>query len=225
MPLVHSSVAIRPLRRVTAVHRFTWARSGDRERCGLPVLPERRGRIILLNGVSSSGRSSIGRALLPLLPDPWFLVPVDAIGAMRSTVHTRVLDDAEIGEMLRRTRLGYHRAVAALAGAGNDVIMDYPLSEQWRVDDLLDTLTGYDVTLVEVRCAQEELDRRERSRGDRPTGLARSQTAVYTHGESDIVVDTTNTGAHDCATAIADELSEVSPPKAFERLRHRRNTR
>ena len=33
---------------------------------------------------------------------------------MRSTVHSRVLDDAEIGAMLRRTRLGYHRAVAAL---------------------------------------------------------------------------------------------------------------
>jgi chloramphenicol 3-O phosphotransferase len=45
-----------------------------------------RGRIILLNGSSSSGKSSIGRALLPLLADPWFLVPVDAIGAMRSTV-------------------------------------------------------------------------------------------------------------------------------------------
>ncbi len=110
------------------------------------------GRIILLNGASSAGKSSIGRALLPLLSDPWFLVPGDAIGAMRSTVHTRILDDAEIGEMLRRTRLGYHRAVAALASAGNDVIMDYPLSEQWRLDDLLETLEGYDVTLVEVRC-------------------------------------------------------------------------
>ena len=151
--------------------------------------------------------------MLPLLPDPWFLVPVNAIGAMRSTVHTRVLDDAEVSEMLRRTRLGYHRAVPALAAAGNDVIMDYPLSEQWRVDDLLDTLTGYDVTLVEVRCAQEELDRRERLRGDRPVGLARSQTLVYAHGESDILVDTTNTDATECATAIVIALREVSSPK------------
>jgi chloramphenicol 3-O-phosphotransferase len=73
------------------------------------VSPESRGRIILLNGASSSGKSSIGRALLPLLPDPWFLVPVDAISGMRSTVHTRELDDGEVGEMLRRTRAGYHR--------------------------------------------------------------------------------------------------------------------
>lgn len=182
-------------------------------------MPRRRGRIILLNGVSSSGKSSIGRALLPLLPDPWFLVPVDAIGAMRSTVHTRVLDEAEIDEMLTRTRLGYHRAVAALASAGNDVIMDYPLSEAWRLTDLLQTLAGYDVTLVDVRCSQEELDRRESGREDRPVGLARSQTMVYAHGEFDIAVDTTSTGPHECATTIVNGLEAVALPKAFDRLR------
>ncbi|GAA0711215.1 AAA family ATPase [Dactylosporangium roseum] len=184
---------------------------------------ERRGRVILLNGASSSGKSSIGRALLPLLPDPWFLVPVDAIGAMRSTVHTRVLDDRDISEILRRTRLGYHRAVAALASAGNDVIMDYPLSEQWRVEDLLETLQGYDVTLVEVRCSQDELDRRERVRGDRPVGLARSQTMVYAHGEFDIAVDTTTAGPNECAATIVNALGTVPLPKAFDRLRHRRH--
>ncbi|GIF01349.1 hypothetical protein Ari01nite_88130 [Paractinoplanes rishiriensis] len=184
-------------------------------------MPARTGRILLLNGASSSGKSSIGRALLPLLPDPWFLVPVDAIGAMRSTVHTRMLDDAEITEMLRRTRLGYHRAVAALASADNDVIMDYPLSEPWRVTDLLETLDGYDVTLAEVRCAPEELARREIARGDRPAGLARSQTAVYEVGEADIVVDTTSTSADDCAKAIAHALDTLSYPKAFDRLRSR----
>jgi len=187
-------------------------------------MPERKGRILLLNGASSSGKTSIGRALLPLLPDPWFLVPVDEIGAMRSTVHTRVLDDAEIIAMLRRTRLGYHRAVAGLASAGNDVIMDYPLSEPWRLADLLETLDGYDVTLVEVRCAPEELDRRERVRGDRPVGLARSQTSVFGHGESDIVVDTTSADAHECAATIAYRIDCLSSPKAFDRLRDRRDT-
>ncbi|WP_433359496.1 chloramphenicol phosphotransferase CPT family protein [Actinoplanes sp. CA-142083] len=183
---------------------------------------ERRGRVILLNGASSSGKSSIGRALLPLLPDPWFFVPADAIGAMRSTVHTRVLDGTEIDEMLHRTRLGYHRAVAALASAGNDVVMDYPLSEQWRLDDLLETLRGYDVTLVEVRCSPDELDRRERARGDRPAGLAGSQALVYAHGDHDIAVDTTSSDPHECAVTIADALGDLPEPKAFDRLRRRR---
>lgn len=186
---------------------------------GCPVTTERPGRIILLNGASSAGKSSIGRALLPLLPDPWFFVPVDSLNAMRSTVHTRRLDDAQIDEMLRRTRLGYHRAVAGLASAGNDVIMDYPLSERWRLDDLVETLAGYDVTLVEVRCSPGELERRERDRGDRPAGLSRSQTLVYAHGEFDIVVDTTETGPGECAATIAHALDAVPSPKAFARLR------
>lgn len=181
----------------------------------------REGRIILLNGASSAGKSSIGRELLPLLEDPWFLVPVDEISGMRSTVHTRELDEAEIGEMLRRTRLGYHRAVAALASVGNDVIMDYPLSETWRLDDLLEVLDGYDVTLVEVWCAPEELERREAARGDRPIGLARSQTLVNSHGAYDIRVDTTAATPASCAKEIADAMPAVETPKAFDLLRNR----
>ena len=88
------------------------------------VEEERRGRVILLNGASSSGKSSIGRVLQRVLADPWFLFPVDSLGAMRSTEHTNVLDEGEVEVMLRRTRMGYHRAVAAVASVGNDVIMD-----------------------------------------------------------------------------------------------------
>jgi chloramphenicol 3-O phosphotransferase len=180
-----------------------------------------RGRIILLNGASSSGKSSVGRALLPLLADPWFLFPVDDLGAMRSVVHTRVLDDVEIERMLVRTRRGYHRAVAGLASAGNDVIMDYPLSEVWRLADLLEVLAGFDVTLVEVRCSVAELSRRERARGDRPVGLAVSQTLVYGHGDRDVVVDTTASSPQECAREIVAALGAVVVPKAFERLRQR----
>ncbi|MDH2413261.1 AAA family ATPase [Nocardioides sp. CER19] len=180
---------------------------------------ERLGRIILLNGASSSGKSSIAHALLGLLAAPWFFFPVDALGAMRSTQHTRPLDDAEVEAMLRRTRRGYHRAVAALASAGNDVIMDYPLSEPWRLADLLEVLETYDVTLVDVLCSPDELDRREAARRDRPIGLARSQSRVFEHDDRDIAVDTTATAPDACARAIVAELPRITHPKAFERLR------
>ncbi|ANZ40248.1 chemotaxis protein [Lentzea guizhouensis] len=188
---------------------------------------EVRGRVVLLNGPSSSGKSSIAQAMLPLLADPWFHVPVDAVSGMRSTVHRRSLSAAETAEMLRRTRLGYHRVVAALAGAGNDVVVDYPLSEPWRLADLLDVLVGFDVTLVDVRCSVEELVRRERARGDRPEGLAVAQTGVYAHGDNDLVVDTTHRSAAECAREVVDRLAAVHHPKAFDRLRsarpHRRH--
>lgn len=186
------------------------------------VKAERRGRIVLLNGASSSGKSSIGRALQRVLADPWFFFPVDALGAMRSTEHTRVLEAGEIEAMLRRTRMGYHRAVAGVASVGNDVIMDYPLSEPWRLADLLDVLEGYDVTLVDVHCDPDELDRREHARGDRPVGLARSQR-VFRHEDRDITVDTTHTSPEACANAIADGLAALGADKAFDRLRRLRS--
>lgn len=99
--------------------------------------------------------------------------------------------------------------------------MDYPLSEPWRLADLLDVLEPYDVTLVDVRCAAEELDRRERARSDRPAGLARSQAQVFDHDDRDITVDTTGTSPTDCARAIVAEMGSLSSPKAFERLRAR----
>ena len=46
-------------------------------------------------------------------------------------------------------------------------------------------------------------------------------TSVYEFGEFDIVVDTTNNSADECATTIARALDMAPFPKAFDRLRHR----
>ena len=104
-----------------------------------------------------------------------------------------------------------------MASAGNDVIMDYPLSEPWRLDDLVETLRPYDVTLIDVRCDPEELDRRERTRGDRPVGLARSQTQVYAHGDPDLVIDSTSASPAECAARIVAFMATAPDPKAFRR--------
>jgi chloramphenicol 3-O-phosphotransferase len=93
----------------------------------------RRGQIIFLNGASSSGKSSIARQLLLMLDPPHFHMSVDAINSMRVKQKTRELDDAALAAVLTRTRAGFHRAVAGLAEAGNDVVMDHVLSEPWRL--------------------------------------------------------------------------------------------
>ncbi|CAB4953375.1 unannotated protein [freshwater metagenome] len=178
----------------------------------------RPGRVVLLNGPSSSGKSSIAEAMLDLLPGPWFHVPVDAVNAMRSTPRQAPLDDEALAEVLERTRRGYHRVLAALAEAGNDVIADYPLSEPWRLDDLLVVLDGIDVTLVDVVCSNEELERRERARADRPRGLASSQR-VYEHGDRDVTVDSSAALPAECAWRVVDSMGTVARPKAFDRLR------
>jgi len=49
-----------------------------------PTIDVSPGQIVLLNGVSSSGKSSIARQLLVDLESPFFHIGVDMIGAMRS---------------------------------------------------------------------------------------------------------------------------------------------
>jgi chloramphenicol 3-O phosphotransferase len=177
-------------------------------------------RIILLNGVSSAGKTSIARELVDLLDPPHFLMAVDAFGRMRSAAATDRLRPEEVGEVLRKTRAGFHRAVAGMAAAGDDVVVDYVLSEAWRLQDLLDLWREFDVVLVGVHCALVEIERRERARGDRQPGQGASQLAlVHAHGLYDIEVDTTTTSARDCALQIRQFLDRPRTTSAFTQLR------
>jgi chloramphenicol 3-O phosphotransferase len=98
------------------------------------------GQIIFLNGTSSSGKSSIAEQLLLVLDRPYFHMSVDAINSMRARERTLELGPAELGAVLARTRAGFHRAVAGMAQAGNDIVAGHVLSEQWRLLDCLAVL-------------------------------------------------------------------------------------
>ncbi|MFI7387876.1 chloramphenicol phosphotransferase CPT family protein [Streptomyces sp. NPDC049813] len=178
------------------------------------------GRIIFLNGTSSSGKSSIARELLDLLDDGvFFHLAVDGFNAMRTK---RELGPAELDAALRRTREGFHRAVAAMAQVGNDVVVDHVLSEPWRLRDCLDVLPAESVLFVGVRCPLDELTRREAARGDRPAGLAALQyDQVHRHGVYDLECDTGAMSPRACAERIRDVLADRPYPTAFTRLRDR----
>lgn len=178
--------------------------------------------IVFLNGTSSSGKSSIAVELLKVLDTPYFHLAVDAFGAMRAVERTLELDGPAQQELLRRTRAGFHRAVAGMAQAGNDVVVDYLLSEPWRLQDCLDVLNGLDVVLVGVHCPPDELERRERARGDRVPGTAAKQLqSVHQHGLYDFEVDTGVSTPQECARAIKEFVSREPTTRAFDEMRGR----
>ncbi len=91
---------------------------------------EARGRIVFLNGTSSAGKSSIAGELVRLLDAPWFVMSADAFHAMRSAPE---MGPDRLEGVLRRTWKGFHRAVAGMAAAGNDLVVDHVVSEPWRL--------------------------------------------------------------------------------------------
>lgn len=175
------------------------------------------GRIVLLNGASSSGKSTIAREFLALMPTPWFHMAVDDFHAMRAY---RRYAEGEMAPVVRRTRAGFHRAVAAMASVGNDVIADHVLSEPWRLEDCLDVFGDLPVVFVGVRCGNTELGRREQARRDRDPGTAAAQDAiVHAHGIYDLEVCTDRASPGECADAIKAFVESGLPPTAFDRLR------
>lgn len=155
-----------------------------------------------------------------LLDPPHFHMSVDAFNSMRAKQKTLELDPAGLAAALARTRAGFHRAVAGMAQAGNDVIADHVLSERWRLLDCLAVLAGYRVVFVGVRCAPDELQRREQTRGDREPGQALAQQRrVHSHGLYDVECDTTMASPYECAVQIKEFLGSGQKPAAFTRLR------
>jgi chloramphenicol 3-O phosphotransferase len=166
---------------------------------------------VFLNGASSSGKSSIARQLLLVLGRPYFHFSVDAFHAMRAAEPTEPIDE--------RTVLGFHRAVAGMAAAGNDIVVDHALDHPRWFTDCVDTWREHDVVFVGVHCSLPELNRRERLRDDRETGLAARQfRSVHSHGGYDLECDTEVNHPRDCAMQIKDFLAEGDRRRVFAEL-------
>jgi chloramphenicol 3-O phosphotransferase len=87
---------------------------------------------------------------------------------------------------------GYFGCIAALAHAGNNLIVDHVMETPNQLHRLVDLLAPFDVFYVGVHCPLPELERRERQRGDRRPGDARRDyETVHSFGLYDVEVDAT----------------------------------
>jgi chloramphenicol 3-O phosphotransferase len=170
------------------------------------------GRVIFLNGTSSSGKTTLGRALQAKLPGTWLLVGIDTFLQMlpaslhESDAGIRFREDGSItrGEEFLALYSSFRRAVRLLIDAGLDVIVDEVLlggaadQAMWS-----SSLSGLDVRWIAVRCETGEVVRREAMRGDRLRNLALWQLPrVHAGVRYDFAVDTTARSPDAAAEAI-----------------------
>lgn len=178
--------------------------------------------IILLNGISSAGKTSISTVLQQTMDMPYLQASIDAFEEMLPDRYQEggvFAWETVFSQMLR----GFHRSIAALAGVGNRLIVDHVMvyREGWAstLADCLDVLAPFPVYFVGVHCSLEEAKRREQARGDRVSGTAERQfPRVHRHQLYDVEVDTTHASPETCAKQIQTFVA-AHAPTAFPRLR------
>jgi len=141
-----------------------------------------RGKVILLNGASSSGKSTIAKALQAAIDQPFWCMSIDHFNAAKMLPQERIASGEYPWKDLRQKFFdGFHRCLPALATAGNNLIVEPIIETPKWMSDLLELLAGLDVFFVGVHCPLEVLEERERARGDRRLGEARTDFET-THG-------------------------------------------
>ncbi|ETI70117.1 chloramphenicol phosphotransferase CPT family protein [Neobacillus vireti] len=172
-----------------------------------------KGMIIVLNGVSSSGKSTLAKEITKLLPD-FFTFSIDDYDLVIEKMEDR--DNQRLIPI--ETEYFYYRNVAMFSDRGINVILDQILHDPITLQNFYETLNSYPILLVGVHCPVEELERREQSRGDRQIGQAISQLSfVHQQEIYDVEFNTATQSITECAREIVDRLESDTPLLGFKK--------
>ncbi len=183
------------------------------------------GTIIIINGASSSGKTSIIRALQDLLPDPYLEAGIDKFIFMmpKRYLDRPLWDDVlgladHAGQAGRKLVMGMHRAVAALSQSGCNVLVDHVLVEGSWVRDCANLFCDLPAYLVGIQCPLEILEQREAGRKNRTLGQARLQyPVIHAYSVYDLEVNTALYSPQACSQQILEMVS-YQQPFALRRL-------
>lgn len=190
------------------------------------------GRVIVIQGPSSAGKSTLAIALQKGLDEHWWALEADDITRMQATSErtgwwTPTTDEKSHPSWAPESRLtqwlaGYFGCIAILAKTGSNVIaVGGWLETQW-LHDLADALQGIEAFCVGVTSPIEELERRESARGDRSIGYARSHyKKTFQHAPFDALVDTSTMTTDACIATVREMLENSPEPLFFARVRAR----
>ena len=179
-----------------------------------------KGKIIFLNGVSSSGKTTLAKTLQDKLSEPFYVLSNDMFtdDAVVPDKFTYIDMDATYQRALK----GLYYAVKGFSDAGINTIADDVLLRENGYDRLkqcVDLLHDYPILFVHVTCPIDELRRREENRGDRGIGQSESQLADLTPQDTyDITVDTHINTKEECADKIIELLDYPEKFTAFDIL-------
>lgn len=194
--------------------------------------------VIILNGPSASGKSSIQKEFQKMMmPNLWIKHGIDSLfdGPMPDITPENMAfwqtpnpirwiettkDDTDnpiitllVGDQGERVALGMNSAIVAYAQNGNNLIIDYIAYKKSWIDDLQSKLKHAKIKTywVKVTLPLEILEQRETARATSPKGHGRSHYNTVHHDISyDLELDTSKLTSKDCAQKIYDLINKKS---------------
>ncbi len=169
-------------------------------------------QIIYLNGPSSSGKTTLAKALQHAFEEPFLHVGIDKIiGWMPEKVNDWTGGEAPIGYSWKKSedafgnpiqelqagpyaqKIGktFQEVVLALAKMGHHIVIDDVSFGKQQLDEWKKALKGFQVLWVGVNAPLPVLEQREKERGNRILGSARGQFhKVHVDASYDLEIDT-----------------------------------
>jgi chloramphenicol 3-O phosphotransferase len=198
------------------------------------VVPSRDDNIevIVLNGPSSAGKTTIASALQEVLEVSWLVFGIDTLIGALGLPLLEMHDDAIIGARprqhvvreggikfdvdgeitvgaeFRRLEAAWLEGLSRMAESGARLILDEVFLDGVHSQDRFRrAFDGRSIMWVGVTCDVDVATQRERDRGDRVVGASEKQSRHVHEGvHYDLVVDTTSRTPDDVAQQIAEHL-------------------
>jgi len=199
------------------------------------------GKVILLNGCSSAGKTTLALELQAISSEPLQHIALDqfrdglppALRGLNSPKDApgfrglNVVPEKKNGKLVTSIKFGDYgeevlkvmrRSVSQLASAGCSVVVDDILFEKKYLLDYANVLEPSTSWLVAVRCDLDIVRTREAKRAGRFPGTADSHyDSIHNHGVAhDIEVNTSRESAADLAKQIVEGMK--TSPRAFSSL-------
>jgi chloramphenicol 3-O phosphotransferase len=172
--------------------------------------------VIVLNGASSAGKTSIARAIQCLADTPVLHASLDTFTDMFHW--PAIADGEEKWECHRAGVANFHAALPILASSRFPLVVDHVFEHPAWFDACCAALKGKKTYFVGVRCPISVLEAREKVRGDRRVGMARSQVDRVHEGKPYAMeVDTSIHSPEGCATEILKFVESAENPHRPQR--------
>ncbi len=200
------------------------------------------GKIIILNGGSSAGKTSLAKAFQNLmLPQTYLLLGIDLFWCSLppkeldldavdpdyyswTAVVVNGKEEFRIvpGPLLDKLMFGRYKAVSVYLRQGFNVIADEVIWKREWLEEAIKDLLDFDTYFISVSCSDAIGAEREKARGDRHVGWNRC-SARYAAMDAvhDLSLDTGTQTPQECAVQLKQALEQGLAPTAFNIMSER----